>query len=143
VFVCEWPAAGIELTRCEIDTEQIRAAASAAVVLWQDDDDRGGDRGGGSMQYLRAVAGEAARAELEPAARAWLAENRDTLRQRLRDAGVAACPACGADQLKLSRDPLKTDARTGGEHRRPAFEFECGRCGHLLRFDASQLGFAR
>jgi hypothetical protein len=30
-FVCEWPAQGLPLTRCEIDTEPIRTAAEAPV----------------------------------------------------------------------------------------------------------------
>lgn len=141
-FVCEWPAAGIELTRSEIDSEQIRAAAGDAVVLWEEDD-RTGPRGGSSMTYLRSIGRESAPTELDARARAWLAENRETLPPRLRELGVATCPACGADELELSQEPLKTGSPGTNEQGRTVLEFECAHCGHLLLFDADKLGFAR
>jgi hypothetical protein len=33
-FVCEWPALGIELTRAELDSRQIREAAKRSQRLW-------------------------------------------------------------------------------------------------------------
>jgi hypothetical protein len=36
-FVCEWPAAGIGLTRTEIDAALIREASKRAEKLWQDE----------------------------------------------------------------------------------------------------------
>jgi predicted RNA-binding Zn-ribbon protein involved in translation (DUF1610 family) len=75
-------------------------------------------------------------------ARAWLDENRSALRQRLRDAGIAACPACGNDTIELSEDPLKFDAADDGT-RKPTLQFECTHCGHLLFFDAHKLGYPK
>jgi hypothetical protein len=34
-FVCEWPAVGIELTRTELDSSQIREAAKHSQTLWE------------------------------------------------------------------------------------------------------------
>jgi hypothetical protein len=45
-LVCEWPAAGIVLTRAEIDSAAIRDAASRAVTLWEDDNAQGTPSGG-------------------------------------------------------------------------------------------------
>jgi hypothetical protein len=36
-FVCEWPAAGIALTRAEIDAGAVLEAAARAITLWEDD----------------------------------------------------------------------------------------------------------
>jgi hypothetical protein len=33
-FVCEWPALGIELTRAELDSREIREAAKRSQTLW-------------------------------------------------------------------------------------------------------------
>jgi hypothetical protein len=37
-FVCQWPAAGIELTRKEIDAQLLSDAAKRAQVIFADDD---------------------------------------------------------------------------------------------------------
>jgi hypothetical protein len=138
-FVCEWPAAAIELTRSEIDTDSLRAAAIDAVVLWEDDLGRGSGRGV-STQYMRSVARASTPTEPDPRARAWLDANRNSLRQQLSDAGIASCPACGSDSLDLSKNPIKTDALGTGAHK-PTVQFECAHCGHLLLFDAHKLGY--
>jgi hypothetical protein len=41
-FVCEWPAAGIALTRSEIDAQLILDAADRAQRIFPDSSDRGG-----------------------------------------------------------------------------------------------------
>jgi hypothetical protein len=138
-FVCEWPAAAIELTRSEIDTDSLRAAAIDAVVLWEDDLGRGSGRGV-STQYMRSVARASTSTDPDPRAQAWLDANRDSLRQQLCDAGIASCPACGSDSLDLSEDSIKTDALGTGA-RKPTVQFECAHCGHLLLFDAHKLGY--
>ncbi|MGH3009876.1 MAG: hypothetical protein ACRDLM_10805 [Gaiellaceae bacterium] len=138
-FVCEWPAAAIELTRSEIDTDQLRAAATNAVVLWEDDPAHASGRGV-STQYMRAVAHGSTATELDARAQAWLDENRDALRQRLREAGIVSCPACSKDSLELSDNPLTTEA-VDGDARKPKLQFECTHCGHLLLFDARKLGY--
>jgi hypothetical protein len=140
-FVCEWPAAAIELTRNEIDTDALRAAAADAVTLWEDELGRG-PGGGVSTQYMRSVARASTSTELDARAKVWLDENRATLRQRLRDAGIASCPACGNDNLDLSNDPLRVEAVDGGA-RKPTLQFECTYCGHLLLFDAHKLGYPK
>jgi hypothetical protein len=140
-FVCEWPAATIELTRSEIATDSLRAAAAAAVVLWTDEPDRGSGRGV-TTQYMRSVARPPASTELDARTQAWLDENRTALRQRLRDAGIAACPACDNDTVELSEDPLKVEA-ADPDARKPTLQFECTNCGHLLLFDAHKLGYPK
>lgn len=137
-FVCEWPAAGIELTRNEIDSEKLRTAAADAVVLWDNEGQSGSGHGFG-MQYMHAVSHAPAPSALAKA-REWLEQSRESLLQRLRDAGVAHCPACGDDRLELAPAPLQDEAETD-EQRRPAVRFVCPACGHLLLFDAQTLGF--
>jgi hypothetical protein len=138
-FVCEWPAVTIELTRSEIDTDLLRAAAAEAVVLWEDEPGPGSGRGV-STQYMRSVPHGSASTELDTRAQAWLAENRGALRQRLRDAGVASCPACGNDALELGENQLKAETIDGGT-RKATVQFECTHCGHLPLFDAGRLGY--
>jgi hypothetical protein len=137
-FVCEWPAAAIELTRSEIKTDSLHAAATKAIVLWDDDPGRGPGRGF-STQYMRSVARTSPSTELDARARAWLDEDRAALRQRLRDAGIDSCPACRNDDLELSNDPLKFEVMDSGA-RKPTLQFECTNCGHLILFDARKLG---
>jgi hypothetical protein len=48
-FVCEWPAAGIALTRVEIDAGAILDAAARAVILWEDESPQGTPGGGYSV----------------------------------------------------------------------------------------------
>jgi hypothetical protein len=138
-FVCEWPAAAIELTRSEIDSDPLRAAAAKAIVLWEDEPGRGSGRGV-TTQYMRAVARGSASGELDAHAQAWLAENRSALRQRLRETGIASCPACGNDTLELRENPLKVEVTDAGS-REPTLQFECTHCGHLLLFAARKLGY--
>jgi hypothetical protein len=55
-LVCEWPAAGIGLTRVELDAGAIRDAAARAVTLWEDDDAHGTPSGGTVvMQQLSSM----------------------------------------------------------------------------------------
>jgi hypothetical protein len=138
-FVCEWPAAAIELTRSEIDTDSLWAAAADAVVLWEDDPGHGSGRGV-STQYMRSLARASTSTEPDPPVQAWLDANRNSLRQQLREAGIASCPACGSDSLGLTKDPIKTGAPGTGAHK-PTVQFECAHCGHLLLFDAHKLGY--
>jgi len=140
-FVCEWPAASIELTRGEIDTDRLRGAVTDAVTLWEDDPRRGSGRGV-STQYMRAVASDSASAQRDARARAWLDESRSALRQRLRDAGIASCPACGEDNLVLSDDPFEIETVDRGAWK-PTLQFKCTHCGHLLLFDAHELGYPK
>lgn len=84
-----------------------------------------------------AVAHGSAAAEPHAHARQWLEENRAVLPQRLREAGVACCPACGSESLDLPANPLTI----GADPSRLTLQFECGGCGHLLRFDAHKLGY--
>jgi hypothetical protein len=52
-LVCEWPAAGILLTRAELDATAIRDAASRSVTLWEDDNAQGTPSGGSvGMQQI-------------------------------------------------------------------------------------------
>jgi hypothetical protein len=111
------------------------------VTLWEDEPGRGPGRGV-STQYMRSVARASTSTELDARAKVWLDENRATLRQRLRDAGIASCPACGNDNLDLSNDPLRVEAVDGGA-RKPTLQFECTYCGHLLLFDAHKLGYPK
>lgn len=135
-FVCEWPAATIELTRSEINTDPLRAAANA-IVLWDDDPGRGSGPGV-TTQYMRSVARPSASTELDARTQAWLDENRTAVRQRLREAGIPACPACDNDTIQLSEDPLKVEA---ADVARKTLQFECTNCGHLLLFNAHKLGY--
>jgi hypothetical protein len=41
-FVCEWPAAGIAVTRSEIDAQLVLDAADRAQLIFPDDGNRGG-----------------------------------------------------------------------------------------------------
>jgi hypothetical protein len=53
-LVCEWPAAGIELTRVELDAAAIRDAATRAVTLWEDDNAPGSPSGGSIVSQIIA-----------------------------------------------------------------------------------------
>jgi hypothetical protein len=53
-LVCEWPAAGIELTRVELDAAAIRDAAARAVTLWEDDNAPGSPSGGSIVSQIIA-----------------------------------------------------------------------------------------
>lgn len=136
-FVCEWPAAKIELTRSGVDANPLRAAAADAVMLWEDGPGRGSGRGV-STQYIRAVARGSASTDAR--AQAWLDETRPALRQRLRETGITSCPACGNDTIELSDNPLKVEPADGGTGK-PMLQFECTHCGHLLLFAARKLGY--
>ncbi len=54
-FVCEWPAAGIALTRKEIDVAPILGAAARAVTLWEDDTPHGSPSAGYSVSQIVAT----------------------------------------------------------------------------------------
>jgi len=47
-FVCEWPAAGIPVTRHEIDARVVLDAARRAIVLFEDDAGAGGAASAGA-----------------------------------------------------------------------------------------------
>ena len=51
-FVCEWPAAGIALTRVEIDASAVLDAAVHAVTLWESDTSHGTGRAGYSVSQI-------------------------------------------------------------------------------------------
>lgn len=51
-FVCEWPVAGITLTRVEVDAAALRDAAGRARVLWENG---GSGAAGGSHMSFQAI----------------------------------------------------------------------------------------
>jgi hypothetical protein len=54
-FVCEWPAAGISLTRVEIDSDPIREAATRATTLWDGESSTGSPGAGYSVGQIVAT----------------------------------------------------------------------------------------
>jgi hypothetical protein len=54
-FVCEWPAAGIALTRVEVDADPIREAATRVTTLWEGDATAGSPGTGYSVSQVVAT----------------------------------------------------------------------------------------
>jgi hypothetical protein len=65
-FVCEWPAAGIELTRHELDSALLREAAERAQVIWPEDDGSGTPASRGSTTQIAVATGGTRRHEEPP-----------------------------------------------------------------------------
>lgn len=65
-FVCEWPAAGIALTRAEINAELLRAAAGRARVMFPDQPASGQSPGSSSVTI--ASSGASLEGRLDPEA---------------------------------------------------------------------------
>jgi len=50
-FAVEWPAEGVELTTCQIDTAPLLEASARSEELWEDDGEIGPGGVGGTFQY--------------------------------------------------------------------------------------------